>query len=200
MKYINLYHKEFQPYRTPALVRVLQLAAICLVAGLIVLFVWHSARIDHLRTRIEQVETRRERLSTELSSMEQRLEAQQSDPRLQRRIDSLRQKLKVQRPLFDTLEQLRLRRGHSIAVLTALAQEPLSGVWFTRIRLDSANAEVNLEGAGDDAEHISGVLDNLMSRKIFAGREFEQLRIKRGEDGLYTFSLASRFSIEEETP
>jgi hypothetical protein len=200
MKYINLYHKEFQPYRTPALVRVFQLAAIFLVLGLITLFAWHSARVDHLRARIEQVETTHDRLSTELSSVEQRLQAQQSDPRLRRRIDSLRQKLKIQRPLFDTLEQLCLRRGHSVEVLTALAQNPLPGVWFTHIRLDSANAEVNLEGTGHDAEHISSGLDTLMTRKIFAGREFEQLRIQRGEDGLYTFSLASRFNIQEETP
>jgi hypothetical protein len=200
MKYINLYHKEFRPYRTPVLVRVFQLAAIFLVLGLITLFAWHSARDDHLRARIEQVETTHDRLSTELSSVEQRLQAQQSDPRLRRRIDSLRQKLKIQRPLFDTLEQLCLRRGHSVEVLSALAQNPLPGVWFTHIRLDSANAEVNLEGTGHDAEHISSGLDTLMTRKIFAGREFEQLRIQRGEDGLYTFSLASRFNIQEETP
>jgi hypothetical protein len=39
-----------------------------------------------------------------------------------------------------------------------------------------------------------------MTRKIFVGREFEHFQIQRGEDGLYTFSLASRFNIQEETP
>jgi DNA repair exonuclease SbcCD ATPase subunit len=200
MKYINLYHKEFRPYRTPVLVRVLQLAAICVVLGLIALFVWHSARIDRLHTKIEQAESRRDQLNTELSSMEQRLNAQQSDPRLQRKIDSLRRKLQVQRPLFETLEQLLQRRGHSVEVLSALAQKPMPGVWFTHIRLDSASAEMYLEGAGHDAEHISAALDILMTRKIFVGREFEHFQIQRGEDGLYTFSLASRFNIQEETP
>ncbi|MGM0416010.1 MAG: hypothetical protein ACQEQK_03575 [Thermodesulfobacteriota bacterium] len=200
MKYINLYHKEFQPYRTPALVRVLQLVVVCLVVGGAGAYFWQSSRIEDLRSNLQQAESTRDQLNTQLTDIQQRLEAQQSDPGLQRKIDSLRQKLKVQRPLFDTLEHMNSRRGHSIEVLNTLAQQPLPEVWFTRIELDTSTAQVELEGAGLDPGGISRAFDILMAQQVFAGQDFAHLRIQRREDGIYRFTLASRFNAMEERP
>ncbi|MCA1797475.1 MAG: hypothetical protein LC645_08060 [Geobacteraceae bacterium] len=199
MKHIDLYHKEFQPYRTPALVRFLQVAAIVLLLGAIGVYFWHTARVAELQTRLQQAESTSNQLNTELSSIEQRLKAQQSDPRLERRISSLRQKLKVQRPLFDTLEHMSSRRGQSIEVLTTLAQQPLPEVWFTRIHLDTHASNVRLEGAGLDPGRISRAFDTLMAQQVFAGQDFSHLRIERDEEGLYQFILilATRVNVEE---
>jgi hypothetical protein len=197
MKHIDLYHKEFQPYRTPALVRALQVAAIVVLLGGVSVYLWHSSRVAELQTRLQRAETTSGQLNTELSSIEQRLEAQQSDPRLERRITSLRQKLKVQSPLFDTLENMSSRRGQSIEVLTTLAQQPLPDVWFTRIHLDTRASNVKLEGAGLDPGLISRAFDTLMAQQVFAGQDFAHLRIERDAEGIYKFTLASAIDAEE---
>jgi len=197
MKHINLYHKEFQPYRTPILVRILQVATIVLLLGGVGVYLWHSSRVAELQTRLQRAESTSNQLNTELSSIEQRLEAQQSDPRLERRITSLRQKFKVQSPLFDTLENMSSRRGQSIEVLTTMAQHPLPEVWFTRIHLDTRASHVRLEGAGLDPGRISRAFDTLMAQQVFAGQNFSHLRIERNEEGLYRFILATRINAEE---
>lgn len=200
MKNIDLYHKEFQPYRTPALIRILQIALVCLVVGGVGAYLWQASRIAELRSHLQQAESTREQLNRDLTSIQQRLEAQQSDPRLQRRIDTLRQKLKVQRPLFEALEQFSARRGYSSDVLTTLAQHPLREVWFTRIRVNTSPAHVSLEGAGLDPGRISQMFDTLLTQQVFAGQDFAHLQIQRREDGTYQFTLASRINAEEERP
>jgi hypothetical protein len=197
MKHIDLYHKEFQPYRTPALVRILQITGIVLLLGGVGVYLWHSSRVDELQSRLQRAEATSTQLNTELRGIEQRLKAQQSDPRLERRITSLRQKLKVQRPLFDTLERMSTHRGQSIEVLTTLAQQPLPEVWFTRIHLDTHAASVKLEGAGLKPEPISRAFDILMAQQVFAGQDFAHLRIERDEKGVYRFTLASAIDAEE---
>jgi hypothetical protein len=119
---------------------------------------------------------------------------------MQRRADSLRQKLKIQRPLFETLEGLNALRGYSVEILTALAQQQLPEVWFTRIELDTTAARIILEGSGSDPERISAAVDTLMTKKVFGGQEFSHLQIQRDEEGLYTFSLASHLNPQEERP
>jgi len=200
MKHIDLYHKEFHPYRTPPLVRGLQLGALLLVLIGASGYLWHSSRTEQLQTRLQSVESTRDQLNSELTLMQQRLEAQQSDPRMQRRADSLRQKLKIQRPLFETLEGLNALRGYSVEILTALAQQQLPEVWFTRIELDTTAARIILEGSGSDPERISAAVDTLMTKKVFGGQEFSHLQIQRDEEGLYTFSLASHLNPQEERP
>jgi len=197
MKYINLYHKEFQPYRTPALVRILQAAAVVLLLGAVGVYFWHSSRLAELQTRLQRAESTSTQLNTELSSIEQLLKAQQSDPRLERRVTALRQKLKVQRPLFDTLEHMSTQRGRSLEVLTTLAQHPLPEVWFTRIHLDTRAANVKLEGAGLDPGQISRAFDTLMAQQVFGGQDFAHLRIERDDEGIYRFTLASAIDAEE---
>lgn len=200
MKYINLYHKEFHPYRTPALVRILQIASVCLLLGGVGAFFWHTSRIEDLRLQLQQAESTRAQLNSELTSIQQRLEAQRSDPRLQRKIDSLRQKLEVQRPMFASLEQINARRGYSIEVLTALAQQQMPAVWFTHIHLDANAAHVRMEGAGLEPEGISQAFDTLMAHPVFAGRDFAHIRIRRGEDGVYQFTLDNRINAAGERP
>lgn len=197
MKHIDLYHKEFQPYRTPTLVRFLQVAAVILILGAVGFYFWHSSRLTELQSRLQRAESTSTQLNTELNNIEQRLKAQQLDPRLERRIIALRQKLKVQRPLFDTLEHLTAQRGGSFEVLTALAQQPLPEVWFTRIHLNTRAANVTLEGAGLDPGQISRAFDTLMAQQVFAGQDFAHLRIERDEDGIYRFILASALDAKE---
>lgn len=200
MKNINLYHQEFHPYRTPALVRILQIVCVSLVLCVLGAYFWYNARVDILHTRVQKAEISRAQLSTELAGIQQRLKAQQSDPRLQRQIDILRQKFKMQRPLFDTLEQMNTRKGHSIDLLTALAHQPLPDVWFTHIQLNTNATHVRLEGAGLNPGRISQAFDTLMMQQVFAGQEFAHVQIQRRDDGIYQFTLASRSSVEDEHP
>lgn len=200
MKCINLYHKEFQPVRTPPALRLAQIAGICLVLLGVAAYFWQNQRINVMQQQLHQAEATRQELTAELERLQLRLQRQQGSPELERRKQVLAQKLKIQRPLFATLERISARRGHCVEILATMAHLPLPDLWFTRMALDSTTPSLRFEGTGLSPDAISAGIDILMQQAVFSGQEFKHLEIKRRDDSSYAFILGSTSSPEGSRP
>ncbi len=191
MKHIDLYHKEFQPYRTPLYVRIIQITCICIVFCVIGVYTWYAKHTTEIDTQLLKLRNTEARLNIELAELEQRLQVRRADQYLQRKIDKVQHKLTLQGPVSDYLKRINEHQGNSTAILTTLAQNRLPQVWFTGIFIDNKLPYLQLEGVGTTAESISTALEALMRQQVFAGQDFEHLEIKREKDGAYQFILGS---------
>lgn len=72
--------------------------------------------------------------------------------------------------------------GGFSALLAALGQAPVTGMWFTAIRFDDGGENVALKGESRTPELLPEYLQQLSEQPAFSGRRFSVLRMQQHAD------------------
>ena len=89
------------------------------------------------------------------------------------------------------------RHGLS-AHLAGLARQDLSTVWLRRIRFSDGGDQILLEGGSTREADIPLYLQRLTDQPVFAGREFEHLRLSRAVQASSSIDFVLQTHQEEE--
>lgn len=193
---INLYHPSLRPRRRSLVLRLARLLLpLVLVLALLGLAVYgRQQRL--LRQQLAAEQDVQQQLQEQLARLGLQLQQRQPDPVLLRSLAGLRQQLHDRQPLLDLLVRFRQRHPPVAPVLEALARQPLSQLWLTRLQLREGGQLLELEGVAATATAVTEMVSLLTRQPELAGRHFNHLQLQRQDDGRYRFVLASQAGEE----
>ena len=182
----NLFREELVPkrqaYAGPSLRSLAQMSAVVATFGLLQFGV-DQLQARSLRSGLGVLEAQREATRARLGELDAQVARANADPARQARVDALDAKRRAQATLLQQLEGEGGPGRPFAGLLTALAERPVEGLWFTRIRLRDEGRALTLEGAALGPEHLPRLLARLEAEPAFDGVTFESVRIERPEEG-----------------
>ena len=179
MQQVNLYQPVLrQTKKVLSAVAIAQIGLVVLLAlgGIYAWVAWQTAgleqRRDQLRAQVSQAQGDLETLASSLTGGA-------PDPQLIARLAELERRLDQRRELDQQLSQVLPQAGMPFSpLLVALARQPVTDLWLTRIAIDRRGARVFLAGSALDPGRVPELLKRLAEESAYADREFGNFAIE----------------------
>lgn len=190
---VNLYRDSLKPKQISTDVYIGIAIVFVFFIGFSVINVY---LIRNLRHDSKVVEQKRKVLNDEqalVTSLEAKRPKQEIDTALVAEVEQWQKKVDE---LNETVTTLTNKDGVGSqgfsAYFQALANQPISEVWLTKIDFDAEQQRINLEGSTFKTDKIPYFLQQLQQEPVFHGRTFVQLRIEKAEQApLMNFKLST---------
>lgn len=159
-------------------------------------------QLHQQRNRHRQLEQRLQAAAGHLTEIQTRFPRQAIDNTLLQALQQARQRQQNLSQILELLTDDRSDQALGFSrYLSALADQADREVWLTRIRLDSASRDIDLQGSTFKPEQIPALLKNLQTSPAFKGRHFAKLIMRQNSDnGAQTdFRVSSNLKPEAET-
>jgi len=177
---VNLYQSSLKPkpinigfYALLAAVSILGIAV-----GIASVYLTNAVHdeCDHVAQALKQLSDEQARVK----SLEAALKKQDVDSALMSELAMWQKKVDDLKQAITTLDTTVHAHGFS-AYLQALANQSIAEVWLTRIRFDTEQQQIDLEGSTFKSDKIPDFLQQLQTEPAFHGRTFAQLHIETSE-------------------
>ena len=195
---INLYQiglrKTPQPFSAGRLLQTL-VAALVLAIAATALIRWSEHRQAQLLAELKQ---QRSQQQDEIVRLEAQFPPPQEDPALRAALTRQEQELSAKQRFLAEFSDDALGNPTGFAqAMSALAGRPMSGRWLRSFSFQG-DGRLAFSGSASEAQAVPAFVARLGEDPVFAGREFETLRIERSQQNprYLNFSLRSR----ERTP
>jgi hypothetical protein len=187
---VNLYQPVFRQeakiFSAQTLVIIWGLV-IVLLAGIYAL---QYRKFADLRSNVEQLQSQHGQLDAQLADLNAQLD-QGTTQRLENQINALQQTIAANDVLLNQMNGLLLPSAAGFgAVLRALAEQRLAGVWLTGIDI-GAEGQITLQGQTLNKRLIPDYMEVLRQHPALAGYHLDQVILDQ-QDGRITFSLQSQ--------
>jgi len=155
---------------------VLVVASVVLCAGIAM-----SNRA--LQQQLQQQQAQQQKLKQEVDTLHESLRALADVRDLDDAIARLQHDVSIKQRIIEKLASMPNETNSGFStLLQALAQKPVSGMWFTGITLADGGADVALKGESRAADLLPQYLQQLSAEPVFSGRRFSVLRMQRQVD------------------
>ncbi|OQY18108.1 MAG: hypothetical protein B6I36_07740 [Desulfobacteraceae bacterium 4572_35.1] len=191
MQYINLYQDQFKPQRHMSMLAIVSALLLGMLALMAVLAWYQQYSGQSLRQRLAIAQSSNQNLMDAVTAMEEKLANRQPSALLQKKLIRLREQLRQRQPLRLALEHELAQEDVVPLTLTALARRPLHKLWLSKVELNSAGLELQLQGVALQPANVPVFVEQLAQQQEFANKHFEQLQLERRKDGLYKFVLST---------
>lgn len=201
LQQVDLYTDELKPSKE----KLQAGAALGLTAVVILVLAIAAGYVRYnnaeLSDQLVSQEKRVTMLEASVAELNAQAEAMQPDRQIKAALERVTDTLKRRQRLLDQVESLMARdtTGFS-APLAALARQVPGGLWLTRIRLNSLNGRVGLNGRAQSGGLVPLYLEELGEEPAFQGKTFGAFRLEREEEGRWIeFRVATDGSTEGES-
>lgn len=193
MQNINLYQPERQRSGGPRPWHMLAGLAVVLLV-MLSHGLWAGWQLHRGTQMVVEAERQAQALETQLAARQASFREPQLDPRLPEQLAALEAGNRQMQRLATYLQQLDTERSEGfVPLLAGLAERHLpSGLWLTHIRLRDGGTVLGLEGLSQRQELLPQYLNSLGQDAAFQGREFARFEVRREDNGLLRFQLASQ--------
>jgi len=181
---INLYNPAFRKVRD-----WLTAAPIAIVAGVLLASVATAAVLT--RSKAETLQGTADRQAAGLKSSQERLVALSKaaaegkpDPQLLTDLANAREMLKGREEVMKVLEAGKVGNTSGFAeYLRGFARQSPNGLWLTGFTIAAGGSEMEICGRMLNPSALPEYIHRLNAEKVFQGRSFSALTIKRPDDG-----------------
>jgi len=136
-----------------------------------------------LQQQLQQQQAQQQKLKQEADALRESLHALADVHDLDNAIAQIEHDVKIKQRIIEKLASMPDEtNGGFSTLLQALAQQPVSGMWFTGITLADGGADVALKGQSRAADLLPQYLQQLSAEPAFSGRRFSVLRMQRQVD------------------
>ena len=196
MQNLNLYQQERRRRSGPS-VRLMLAGQALLWLLLLGHGLWLHGQVRQAESAQQRLQQAAETLTASLAQQRDSFREPELDARLPEQLLASQQRAARLQALLDHLQALSLQGEGFVAPLQALSsQHPPQGLWLRHILLQDGGRQMQLSGRSNNQELLPLYLRSLGQSPVFAGREFADLQLQRGEDGLFEFRLRSA-GVEE---
>lgn len=197
MQNINLYQPERRRSGGPR-PRHMLAGLIVVLLAMLIHGLWASWQLYRGTLTGVEAERQAQVLETQLAARQASFREPQLDPRLPEQLAALEAGNRQMQRLATYLQQLDTERSEGfVPLLAGLAERHLpSGLWLTHIRLRDGGTVLGLEGLSQRQELLPQYLNSLGLDAAFRGREFARFDVRREDNGLLRFQLASQLDEE----
>ena len=177
--YLRIERKQVQRFSA----RTVALSMAALAGVLVVISAGAWLGNQSLQSQLVQQQAQQQKLQQDVAALRESLR-QLSDVReLDDAIARLDRDMKIKQRIIARLAAMPDEaNGGFSSLLTALAQQPVSGMWFTGITFDDGGADVALKGESRSADLLPQYLQQLSDQPVFTGRRFSVLRMQRNAE------------------
>ncbi len=198
---VNLYQAGLKVSNPPLHARMLLQIVVASIFLLVFVSCFMAWKQDSLLKKYQELLNKQQNLTTELEKFRASHPPAKNNPLLDQQLTKLRSKLEGRRVLLGYLATVDYELSEGFfAVIEGLAKSPFKGVWLTGIKINKVDHQILLTGSATRADLIPAYLQHLRRKKIFAGRTFARLQLKRLEERArqVDFSLESEFGLADE--
>lgn len=187
---VNLYQPVFRQEA-----KVFSAQTLLIIWGLVIallagIYALQYRKFADLRANVEQLQAQYGQLDAQLVDLNTQID-QGATQRLEARISSLQQNIAANEILLNQMNGLLLPSAAGFgAVLRALAEQRLAGVWLTGVEIN-ADGQISLQGQTLNKRLIPDYMETLRQHSALAGYHFDQVTLDQ-QDGRIAFSLQSQ--------
>ncbi len=172
-------------------------AGLILVIAFVLALIFSGFSYWQLRGSHEQliaIEQKQAEISVRVDELERQYPEPQQNALLKEEIRRLELQIQGQRQALSYFDGKDNNSNRNIlSSLEGLARNPSKGLWLQSVRLLQEGDQVELDGCALEAKQIPDYLQMIGDRKIFGGKVFAQLKVKRmhEQDNRIDFTLGS---------
>lgn len=180
---VNLYTEAFRPQKIVLPLSQIVLIAALLIAVLVGLSFWLSARADYLAMQADEKVAKAEALSATVQDLAAKVALLKQDESLVRHNEQLKAQIEAREQMLLTLGTVALRdSGGFSPYLIGLARQKHENLWLSRIHISSSGNSLHLEGEASRADAIPAYLQKLNAEDVFEGHAFSVFELNADEE------------------
>lgn len=181
---INLYNPAFRKVRDWLSAAPVAIVACVMLASVASAAVWARSKADSLQHTADQQAASLKASQERLVSLSKAATESKPDAQLAADLDKARGILKGSEEVMKILETGTLGNISGFAeYLRGFARQTPTGLWLTGFTIAAGGSEMEIRGRMLDPSALPEYIRHLNSEKVFQGRSFSALTIKRPEDG-----------------
>lgn len=177
---VNLYHPIFRRQEKKFSAVTMLQAVVLISTGIALMYGYSLWRLHELRAQLRDINTQHSAAITRLNEVSAKFPARRGDPRLEREVQELEQRL-------QTIERVRSMTPPEIfngiagysEYLVALARQSSSGLWLTGLTITGDGNQLVLAGRTTMPEVVPTYLQKLAGERPLSGMQFEIFQMHR---------------------
>lgn len=131
---------------------------------------------------LKDVQSQHSALNSELEALNNKKKAEENNPELKAELAYLEASVKFRRQLIASIDPNAQQESNGFAEhLNGLARQQVPGLWFTEVNLSKRGEHMALYGYTQKPEFVPQYLQKLSAEDVFAGKQFNVLRMSQAE-------------------
>jgi hypothetical protein len=180
---INLFQSQFRKQRKPLTAIFMARTLMALAGVLAAVYGWQLWESRALEVQLVGLRNQAEAAKQKLAETQAKFPERQKDKQLEEQLQQLQKELEDGRYVVQALQagDYGDRNGFS-PYFEALSRQHVEGTWLRRIEISESGRQMGLEGHALAPELVPLYVQRLSREKIFNGKSFSDLELKRPTD------------------
>jgi type IV pilus assembly PilN-like protein len=180
---INLFQSQFREQRKPLTAAFMARTLLAFAGVLAVAYGWQRWELRSVEEQLAGLKNQAQAAKLKLAETQAKFPEKQKSKLLEAELQRLQRELEDSRHMVQALQagDYGDRNGFS-PYFEALSRQHVEGTWLRRIEISDGGKQVGLEGHALEPELVPVYVQRLSREKIFNGKSFSELELKRPTD------------------
>lgn len=180
---INLFQEQFRRERKPLTAAFMGHMLLALAGVLAAVYGWQRWELHQVEEQLAGVQNQAQAAKLKLTETLTKFPERHKNKQLEEELQRLQKELEDNRHMVQALQagDYGDRNGFS-PYFVALSRQHVEGTWLRRIEISEGGKQVGLEGHALEPELVPVYVQRLSLEKIFNGKSFSELELKRPTD------------------
>ncbi|HTT08847.1 MAG TPA: PilN domain-containing protein [Gammaproteobacteria bacterium] len=180
---INLFQSQFRKQRRLLTAAFMTRMLLVLAGALAGVYGWQFWETRMLQVQLIDLQNQAQAVKQKLAETQAKFPERQKDKRLEEELQQLQKELDDDQYVVQALQagDYGDRNGFS-PYFEALSRQHVEGTWLRRIEITEGGRQIGLEGHALEPELVPLYVQRLSQERIFNGKSFSELELKRPAD------------------